>query len=362
MTSRAVLFGCALGAALVAPTTAAAAITKPVSMGLPGKYQKTFFEGNSGDANAYFPRKVTIKTGDKVRFRVLGFHNIDFPPTGGQRLPIIAPTGDKIAGEKDAAGADFWFNGQDALAFNFPALAPVGFGKTYTYNPSKRIVTGLPVIENPKPVSVKFRKAGSFSYFCDIHPGMKGVVKVVRRRSAVPSAAADAAAVRTQAAAALKTLKAINKKTVGAEIIQIGGAGAGGVESFKFFPAAPSVKVGTTVTFQMPPGSTETHTATVGPGNPDSEPDSYLGQLSGGFQGAPVIPGAAIYPSEAPGTTAAQLTTTLHGNGFWNTGALDRADQTPLGATNQVTFAQAGSFTFYCLIHPFMKATVNVTP
>jgi plastocyanin len=121
------------------------------------------------------------------------------------------------------------------------------------------------------------------------------------------------------------------------------------------------VKVGTTVTFTMPTGSSEAHTATTGPGDPESEPDSYIGQLAAAFEGAPVIPGAAAYPSDLPGQTAAQLTPSLHGNGFWNTGTLDQDENSPPPAANQVTFAQAGSYTFYCLIHPFMKATVTVT-
>jgi plastocyanin len=50
----------------------------------------------------------------------------------------------------------------------------------------------------------------------------------------------------------------------------------------------------------------------------------------------------------------------LHGNGFWNSGALDRVSATPLPQASQVTFGAPGTFTYYCLIHPFMKGTVVV--
>ena len=63
------------------------------------------------------------------------------------------------------------------------------------------------------------------------------------------------------------------------------------------------------------------------------------------------------YPSETPGTTAG-LTPGLHGNGFWNSGVLDAAKSTPLPSQGQVTLAQAGTYAFYCVIHPFMKGTV----
>ncbi len=46
--------------------------------------------------------------------------------------------------------------------------------------------------------------------------------------------------------------------------------------------------------------------------------------------------------------------------GFWNSGVMDRDNRTPLPPSNAVTFGEAGTFDFYCLIHPFMKATVTV--
>ena len=67
-----------------------------------------------------------------------------------------------------------------------------------------------------------------------------------------------------------------------------------------------------------------------------------------------------VYPSEPPGSAAATLTPLLHGNGFWNSGVLDASSATPQpGEANSVTFGPPGKYDFYCLIHPFMKATVT---
>ena len=66
-----------------------------------------------------------------------------------------------------------------------------------------------------------------------------------------------------------------------------------------------------------------------------------------------------MYPSEAPGT-GATLTPALHGNGFWSTGAMDTASGSPLTSSNAVRFGAPGKYDFYCMIHPFMKATVTV--
>ena len=118
-----------------------------------------------------------------------------------------------------------------------------------------------------------------------------------------------------------------------------------------------TVAVGTTVSFQMSPGSFETHTATFGPGNIE-DPTSYIGKIAKSFEGA-ALDNTGVYPSEQP-PTVGTLTPTLHGNGFWNSGALDRVNATPLPPASQVKFATPGTYTFYCLIHPFMKGTVTV--
>ncbi len=102
----------------------------------------------------------------------------------------------------------------------------------------------------------------------------------------------------------------------------------------------------------------EVHTATTGPGNPESQPTSYLGVLAASFA-SPVFDPRATYPSDPPPGIAA-LTPTFHGNGFWNSGALDLNPSTPSPPRNSVTFAAPGVYQFYCLIHPFMHATVTV--
>jgi plastocyanin len=39
---------------------------------------------------------------------------------------------------------------------------------------------------------------------------------------------------------------------------------------------------------------------------------------------------------------------------------MDGSSATPLPASSQLTFGAAGTYNFYCLIHPFMKGTVVV--
>jgi plastocyanin len=345
--------------ALAAPAASQAA-TKLVSMGLPPSSTTKTIENNFGDVNDFFPHGITVHVGDKVKFAPFGFHTVDLIPKGGNALPLIAPTGQKVSGANDAAGQPFWFNGQDQLFFS-PGLFASNFGKSVSYNGSKRVESGAPVSQKPKPMTVKFTKTGSFTYFCNIHPGMKGTVTVKPKKSKIPTKKADAKAVKTQLAAALKTFKTLSKKTVPANTVSVGSAGQHGVELYAFLPSSITVPVGTTVNFQMSAGSVEDHTATTGPGDPDKEPTSYLGQIAGSFQGPGPFDPRAAYPSEPSGSAAASLTPTFHGNGFWNSGVLDRSTTTPtLPTGNSVKFAAPGTYNFYCMIHPFMHGTVKV--
>lgn len=359
MRTRAFLACCAVSAALA--SSAHGADNKTVSAGLPSeKLGEKFFDLN-GDVNAFFPRTVKINAGDTVEFAANGFHSFNIPARTAKAYDLLVP-GDPVTGVNDEAGQAFWFNGQPAFGFNPNVFGPSNFGKSLTYSPSETIESGAPLGQNLKPMKVTFPKKGSITYFCDIHPGMKGVVKILPKKARATSLKQHNRLTAIQVKRSFSELKRIRGFKPGSGVVQIGAAGKRGVESFDFFPAKPKVSVGTTLKFQMPRGSTEVHTASTGPGNPLAEEDGgYLRELSGSFQGPAPDP-RAVYPSEQPGGTPASLTSTLHGNGFWNSGVLDAVAASPLPRDNQVTFAEAGSFDFFCLIHPFMKTTVTVTP
>jgi plastocyanin len=342
------------GVALVMPG-AAMASTRTVFMGLPPASQKAF-EKLSSDANAFFPSTIRIRTGDVVAFTPVGFHTVDMPASGAP-LPLVSPTGTKVEAI-DAAGIPFWFNGLDELGFNAPLLT-MNFGKTLVKGPA-RIASGLPLVQRPKPMRVRFNKAGRYTYYCNIHSGMKGTVRVVGKHSPVPSAKSDAALVKAQAAKALavaKALPAITKPA--ANTVSVGAEGKGGVSYFGMLPDKLTVAAGTTVTFAMANGSSDVHTATFGPGDPDQK-TSYLGAIAASFQGPPVFDARGAYPSEPAGSPPVAITPTLHGNGFWNAGLMDAVAASPLPGSGSVTFSTPGTYPFVCLIHTNMKGTITV--
>jgi len=348
---RAVAFASA-AAVLLVPAVAQAK-TKSVSVGPPLAAAKKM--GQTTTANAFFPSKLKVNVGDSVKFVPAGFHTVNFPKKGDGPLQLIIPNGQKVAGAADAAGAAFWFNGQDALSLN-PAFAAVSnFGKKFSYNGSKQVESGLPPGEKAKPMTVKFTKAGTYTYYCDLHPGMKASVTVAKKGARVPTAKQDTAAVSKQADAAVAAAKGLDKTNPGANTVDLGVAAKGGVEYFGMVPAALTVAKGTTVKFQMTKGTYETHTATFGPGDIE-DPSSYLGGIAASFESPSIDPRGA-YPSD---TSLVSLSPATHGNGFFNSGALDLVKASPLADSSSVKFDTPGTYKYYCLIHPFMVGTVSV--
>ena len=339
------------------PAGLAHAATYTVDMGTPTANAKAF-QKYGADVNAFFPSALTVHVGDKVKFAPTSFHNLDIPKKGGARSPLVAPAG-TISGANDAAGAPYWFNGQPNLQFN-TALLSSAFGKSLTYNGKKGIQSGLPLGNKLKPVTVKFAKVGKVTYFCDIHAGMKATINVVKKTATAPTPKVGARLIKAQAAAALKTAKSLQSPTVDANSVLVGNSGKGGVEVFAFFPSTKAVAVGTTLTFAMSPKTLDVHTATTGPGDPEADPNSFMGKLAGSIGGPSGFDEAAVYPSDAP-PAVPSLTTTSHGNGFWNTGFMGGSAAAPLPSSGQVKIDGPGTYNFDCLIHPFMHLTVTAS-
>jgi plastocyanin len=334
---------------LAALPAMASARTQTVYAGGTPAFQKQL-QKQFGESLAFFPGTVKINAGDSIAWVGLGinFHSIDLPGKGGP-LPLITPKTTITPLLSDAAGNPFWFdNKAPILGFNPVLLAPSG-GKVF--NGSARVDSGLP-LGPAKPFTVKFSKAGSYSYLCDVHPGMKGKVVVLGKGAAAPSAAQDTAAVARQQTIAAAAITKLARTKVKGDVVDLGLHGPHSVEILKMFQGVTHVAVGTTITFQMGSGDYETHTATFGPA-------AYLTPLADSFT-SPAVDSRAVYPSSPPGTPIT-LDPTSHGNGFANTGALQTFKGSPLPALNKITFTKAGTYNFECLIHEFMKGVVVVS-
>ncbi|HEY5430508.1 MAG TPA: hypothetical protein VIK04_15435 [Solirubrobacteraceae bacterium] len=313
-----------------------------------GGLTKQFKQRYNPDVNAFFSQRVTINAGDKVTFKLNGFHTVDLPGTTGQDLPLLVP-GATVTGVNDAAGSPFWFNGKvPSIGLNPALFAPSG---PKVYNGTTRIDSGLASGPKAKPLVVQFTKPGVYKFYCDVHPGMVGYVVVKPKGQAVPTAAQAAAALKRQARTAVKTLKALVSVKQPADTVHLGESGPGGEELYGMFPATLSVNPGTVVTFEMSKDSRETHTATFGP-------IPLLTTLAKGFQGAS-FPAQGVYPSDP--AQPLTISPTSHGDGFANLGALDNDPGTPtIRPSGKIDFTTAGVYHFVCLIHPWMHGTIIV--
>jgi plastocyanin len=343
-----------LAAAAVAFPAAASARTVTVYAGGPPKWAGGLQQKTGAGIDNFLINKVVIHVGDSVRWNGAslagGFHSVDIPARHGADLPLLTPTG-KTAIENDAAGNPFWFSGKlPQLGFD-PALFTRIGGTTYTG--SARIDSGLP-LGPPKDFVVKFTKPGTFNYFCDVHYGMGGQIVVKNKHARVPSNKQNATTLAKEERNFAKEAKLVAKDKVAADTVSLGKSGTGGLELFAMFPSTLKIKVGTTVRFVMSSHTREVHTASFGPA-------PYRNTLADSFHSPSGIPDpAGLYPSDPPGSIT--LNASSHGNGFASTGALDQDKATPLPAVGAIKFTQAGTYNYQCLIHPFMRGRIVVTP
>src|SRR5207253_6112448 len=110
-----------------------------------------------------------------------------FPIRGASPPPLaILDAKLPVTGENDAAGNPFWFNNQPSVVVNPVALVK---SAKKTWNGRRVLNSGLPLGAKPKPYDLRFRRTGTFTYYCVVHPGMKATVRVVSptRRIASPA-------------------------------------------------------------------------------------------------------------------------------------------------------------------------------
>ena len=275
-----------LFAALLLPAAADAA-TKPVFRGPPPKGELKGVKGPAFDSS-FYPDRVTIARGDKIKLTTLGFGDTIFVPKGQKAPAFAVPNSDSpVSGAKDAAGNDMWFNGRPAFAPNPAAIMPQG-GKVI--DGSKAVGSGLALDGPPKPWVVKFPKAGKFVLRSALQPGVTLTVNVKKatrkpharseqqgHRGGIPGAqsaqagggataeSTDQARIRRQLRANAKLANRLLKYKGPEGNVVRAGNDAKGVATIAFFPAKKTVKVGDTVTFSMSSHSIETHNVAFGP-------------------------------------------------------------------------------------------------
>ena len=324
--------------ALLLPAVADAA-TKPVFRGPPPKGQLKGVKGPVVDAD-FYPRRITIAAGDKIKLTTVAFGDTIFFPKGTPVQGLAVEGAEPIAGAKDAAGADMYFNGLKPFAPNPLLVAPAGKDKKIT---GKKIVNNPVSLSGPsKPWTVAFPKRGTYTLRSLVHPGLKLTVVVKKKGAKVPTAKQDARRVAKQLKATVKLAKKLVAAPGPSGNVVQAGSDDKGVATIAFFPAKKTVDVGDTVTFTMPKRSIESHNVAFGP-------KDYLDKHAQAFFG-PVFEPFVTFRSEAPGTPIV-FDGANHGNGWVNTGLLDSDSKSPAPKADQITFTKAGTYSYYCAVH-----------
>src|SRR5918999_3670406 len=97
---KALMLAVAAGALLL-PAAAAQAATKDVYAGTPPKGVLKGVPPVAFD-NAFYPKKIAINKGDRIAFRIAGFHNVLAVPRGAEAPALFAPNpGAPVTGAKD---------------------------------------------------------------------------------------------------------------------------------------------------------------------------------------------------------------------------------------------------------------------
>jgi plastocyanin len=334
----------AIGAALIVPSLASAATAK-ANWGN--------FDRSGAGFNTLQPRTVTVSKGDKVTFTLIGFHTVVIPTRGAKVPTIVSPSASANPATSDPAGVPYWWSGTTPLVeFSLAAAMPSG-GRVV--NGRSMVNSGILNGDAPK-FTVTFAKRGTFTVRCAVHPKMQGTVKVVAKSGDTPAKRKARAA--KESAAQLATVAALVKKadrTQGPTVLI--GPGTTKAEDYAFHPAKRKVATGGTVAFRMTGGS-ELHTVTFGP-------KAYVAGLERKlFPTSPANPAfgsEGFLPSDPPAAGPSIVTPTSHGNGFVNSGMLADPGVFPtLPKTFSVTFPTAGTFTYTCLYHPFMRGSITV--
>jgi plastocyanin len=354
----------ALAACGLALPGAASAATKTVALGPPLKKAPPGAP-KDGDLNQFFPASIAVHAGDAVKFQPFGFHLVNFPKKGEAPPPLASlDPAHLIAGANDAAGQPYWFNGLGTPVI--PAIVGLGSGSGKAYDGTQELGSGFPAGNGPpKPFVVKFPKAGSYTYYCVLHPGMKGTVKVVAKSAKVPSAKADAARAKAQLARGLVTLKRIDKQKAPANTV-IAGPDKKSAVLYRYTPSTLTTKVNTPITLTMSSGTSEDHTFTFAKDVKaaiKAADKTFIGPLPGtGTTGPPTLafdPKWAL-STEAPGQPVV-LDGANHGDGLVNSGVLDGDAKSPFPQKFTVSFSKPGAYSYFCAIHTFMKGKVTVT-
>jgi plastocyanin len=195
------------------------------------------------DVMAFGPAHLQVHRGDTVRWLLAGFHNIHVET---EVTMLIVP---------------FEQDGAELMQMNPDVMMPtIESGSTYT---GGSVNSGLP-LAGPAQAAPYFEltidaEPGLYTYFCDVHMGMSGVIEVVADEVDIPSPSealvAGFSELTTLVGSGFPIVGQANAAAAnampesGAAITL--GAGSGSVANYDFYPSVVVIHPGQSVTWTM---------------------------------------------------------------------------------------------------------------
>ncbi|MGH2810579.1 MAG: cupredoxin domain-containing protein [Actinomycetota bacterium] len=208
-------------------------------------------------------------------------------------------------------------------------------------------------------------KPGNYTFMCLVHRGsMTGALTVLERSRGVLEPDKDVERGRTQAAELTEEVtRAVDKaKGAGPEAVSAGvGTADGRAQALEFVPREVTVASGGTVTWNV----TGFHTVSfglseedLGPFTKDDKGNFELNRKLRPVNSPPLPPEYQSFPPTTDKPLALDGGRFI-GVGLKNSGVLGSLP--PALISYKVTFAQPGTYTVFCQVHPAMTGTVRVT-
>ncbi len=304
---------CITLSAAIAPSNAIAGTTWTVIVGGHTK-------DNSVYANGFYPRELTIRVGDTVTWKFDGYHNVTF--LGGGPKPVFA------------------IKNGNALYGNPQVFFPAGGSR---YRGKGLHNSGVPQSDKPFSYSLTFTKSGRYEYACTIHPGMTGIVNVVRNQVTDSPAVALARGQNEQAASVnsgMRTYETLNPQRNGRRVVvTLTGNRQDRYSLLRFTRAPLVIPVGTTVTWIVrDPFEIHTVTFTSAP----KPPELILPEPQMGGRPKLRLNADALTPTTAK---------TYNGTGYVNSGLLYPLGTPRNPSSFSLTFTKPGRYEYWCIVH-----------
>ncbi len=376
------LFAWAALASLALASTALAA-TETTDAGTTWTAQAgDLFPDESLAINQFLPGDITIVEGDTIVWERVMFHTVTLL-SGGERPQWLRPLKDGRLGVEPKVG--FQSGPRPVEEIEPIAIASWARDRLGLLEPSGELLingnneydgegffnSGAPFSPDtlPRPVSVKFTKAGIYEVVCLIHPDMKATVTVLQPGFTAPDSQADlnvrAEEERASMIARAETLIAAQEAAAArrpdfttAHSLKTG-LFQDDVEYARFMPSDLVIRAGDTVAWDWVNAGDTPHTVTFLSGA--EAPDYFLVEhkvFADGSLNVRDPPTIALNPD----VFAASGGDTYSGSGVFSSGVLF-GEKGPPGRPSRYSlrFDTPGTFDYMCLMHgPVMSGTITV--